>query len=70
MTQQVTVCLRFELLTSCSLCAFKGLRCQEEGGKKKRKTVEKVLVSVVIYKTGSDLRERLSVVTKLVNNQA
>lgn len=68
MTQQVSVCLRFELLTSGSLCAFKGLRCQ--GKKKEEKQLKKVLMSVVIYKTGSDLRERLSVVTKLVHNMA
>lgn len=37
--------------------------------KKKKKQLKKSL-SVVIYKTGSDLRERLSVVTKLVNNKA
>lgn len=69
MTQQVSVCLRFELLTSCSLCAFKGLRCQERKKGKKEKQLKKSL-SVVIYKTGSDLRERLSVVTKQVNNKA
>lgn len=34
MTQQVSVCLCFELLTSCSLCAFKGLPCQEQKKKK------------------------------------
>lgn len=38
--------------------------------RKKKKKVEKVLVSVLIYKTGSDLHERLSVVTKLVNIEA